>query len=313
MTNRHLKKLSIFHGFKNMELEMFVGGSRQQVLQRGHEIFRSGQSRDTFFIILEGEVEIVKELGGMREIVTIASSGEYIAEEALFQKSSKHSHTCFVRSETAIVLAIKRQIFEKFPESMRLTFILNLLPLISENFAHASTIIVTLSKIGALLGENRETVLSLGTRILSILREPTKAERGIILMIENDASHVKMRAITGFQDTAYLNNRIGLNEDFIAERIVQKGKTVNIREAEYLPRTRKVRYASRSIIGVPLKVRGRQIGAIILADRKGDDGFTPNDEALISIVAHTVGIAIHNAEHFEIQEAEAELKREYVM
>lgn len=312
MKTPRLKKFPIFRGFTTDELEMFMQDARERILRRGDELFRAGQARDTFFIILEGEVEIVKKLGEAREVVTIASSGEYIAEETLFGKSSKHSHSGFARSENVRILEIKRRAFEKLPERARLTFVLNLLPLISENFAHASTVIVALSKIGSLLGEKTQTVAFLGERMLSILMEPTKAERGIIFLVEGDPRSIKMRAVAGSLASIYLNKTISLNNDFIAERTIQKGETVNMRESEYLPSSRKVMYAVRSILGVPLKVGGRQIGAILLADRKGEGGFTPNDEALLSIVAHTVGLAIHHAEHAEIQEAESELKREYV-
>lgn len=314
MKLQHLKKLPIFSRFKKEELEIFTQGTRELVLQRAHELFRAGDTRDTFFILLKGEIEIVKKIGGNSEVVSIVAAGEYIAEEALFARKTKHSHTAVVRNENARVLTVKRSSFEKLSEYIRLKFILNLLSLISENFEHASTVIVTLAQIGKLLGVGEKvTVFLLAKKILDILLQSTKAERGAIAILENGPRYVKMRAIAGFSDDAFLNKTIILSEDPIASRIVKDGETVNLREAEYLPGAKKVLYARRSLLGAPLLVAGRSIGAILLMDRAQEGGFTQNDETLISIVAHTVALAIHHAEHIEIKEAEAELKREYVV
>ena len=51
----------------------------------------------------------------------------------------------------------------------------------------------------------------------------------------------------------------------------------------------------RSFLGVPLRVRDEVFGNLYLTDRMGADGFTAEDEALVSALAVAAGIAIHNS------------------
>jgi signal transduction histidine kinase len=54
-----------------------------------------------------------------------------------------------------------------------------------------------------------------------------------------------------------------------------------------------------SLLGVPIVARGHLLGALYLADKIGEDGFTERDEELIqTLTAHTA-VAIENAHFYE--------------
>ncbi len=65
-----------------------------------------------------------------------------------------------------------------------------------------------------------------------------------------------------------------------------------------------------SLLGVPIRIGGRQLGQIYLTEKVGDSEFSPDDEKIIEILAAYAGAAIENARLYErLQEREATLTR----
>ena len=65
-----------------------------------------------------------------------------------------------------------------------------------------------------------------------------------------------------------------------------------------------------SLLGVPIRIGGRQLGQIYLTEKIGDSEFNPDDEKIIEILAAYAGAAIENARLYErLQEREAILTR----
>ena len=65
-----------------------------------------------------------------------------------------------------------------------------------------------------------------------------------------------------------------------------------------------------SLLGVPIRIGGRQLGQIYLTEKVGDSGFNQDDEKIIEILAAYAGAAIDNARIYErLQEREATLTR----
>ncbi len=65
-----------------------------------------------------------------------------------------------------------------------------------------------------------------------------------------------------------------------------------------------------SLLGVPIRIGGRQLGQIYLTEKVGDSEFSLDDEKIIEILAAYAGAAIENARLYErLQEREATLTR----
>jgi two-component system, NarL family, sensor histidine kinase DevS len=63
-----------------------------------------------------------------------------------------------------------------------------------------------------------------------------------------------------------------------------------------------------SLLGVPIRIGGRQLGQIYLTEKIGDSEFRPDDEKIIEILAAYAGAAINNARLYEkLQERESTL------
>ena len=63
-----------------------------------------------------------------------------------------------------------------------------------------------------------------------------------------------------------------------------------------------------ALLGVPIRIAGRQLGQIYLTEKIGDSEFNPDDEKIIEILAAYAGAAIENARLYEqLQDREATL------
>ncbi len=93
------------------------------------------------------------------------------------------------------------------------------------------------------------------------------------------------------------------------------GDSGNIRIAEIADDPRSVGFPSghaemHSLLGVPIRIGGRQLGQIYLTEKVGDSGFNQDDEKIIEILAAYAGAAIDNAHIYErLQERETTLTR----
>jgi len=65
-----------------------------------------------------------------------------------------------------------------------------------------------------------------------------------------------------------------------------------------------------SFLGEPIRIGGKQLGQIYLADKINDGEFSPDDEKIIEILSTYAGVAIQNARLYEqLQEREGTLSR----
>ncbi len=93
------------------------------------------------------------------------------------------------------------------------------------------------------------------------------------------------------------------------------GDSGNIRIPEIEDDPRAVGFPSghaemHSLLGVPIRIAGRQLGQIYLTEKIGDTEFSPDDEKIIEILAAYAGVAIENARLYErLQERESTLTK----
>jgi len=93
------------------------------------------------------------------------------------------------------------------------------------------------------------------------------------------------------------------------------GDSGNIRIPEIEDDPRAVGFPSghaemHSLLGVPIRIGGRQLGQLYLTEKIGDIEFSSDDEKIIEILAAYAGVAIENARLYErLQERESTLTK----
>ncbi len=142
---------------------------------------------------------------------------------------------------------------------------------------------------------------SLLQTIIEIARELTETEASSLLLLDKETNQLHFAAATGVKSQKLKS--ISVPIDSIAGWIVRKGRPLLVPEVRRDPRFfRQVDaitgYATRSILGVPLKIKERIIGAIEVLNKAGEKIFTLDDARILTILAAQAAIAVENARLF---------------
>lgn len=138
-------------------------------------------------------------------------------------------------------------------------------------------------------------------------------EAASILLYDEDARKLIFAAATG-SDPAELAQIPVPIESSIAGTIFTSGYPLVINDASQDPRLfrqvgDKVKLQTRSLLGVPMRLRGQQTVGVLEALNKHKGDFTPTDVQLLDVIAAQAAVAIHNARLVQqLQQAYADLK-----
>lgn len=136
-----LRDLVFFKEFPDKELQTFLGICAERVFNEGETVFQEGSTGDEFYIIVNGEVAIMKEAEtGERQLLTVLETGSVFGEMSLID-SSPRSATAEVASGKAELLVIKRIFLEELSRrnlDLAAKLILTLIKYISERLRMTS-------------------------------------------------------------------------------------------------------------------------------------------------------------------------------
>ena len=103
-----LHQVPLFSTLAENELKELADGLLPQELEQGSLMFREGDKGNDCYIIVEGQVEIIKSMGTPDErLLGVRESGEAIGEMSLF--SDDHQRTASVRAKTPLKLLLMKR------------------------------------------------------------------------------------------------------------------------------------------------------------------------------------------------------------
>ena len=108
-----IKQFPLFSSFTKGELDEILEHGTIKQLKEHEALFSIGDKRDIFFIVIDGKIAIMRQLGEVSQIIEIVTKGEYIVEHALFDPKAVHSHGGIAYSGAATVLNLKGTAFQK--------------------------------------------------------------------------------------------------------------------------------------------------------------------------------------------------------
>jgi signal transduction histidine kinase len=147
--------------------------------------------------------------------------------------------------------------------------------------------------------------------IVQSATELTDTESCSIMLIDKHTGELCFSEATSGVEA--LRNVIVPLENSIAGWVVRQDRPLLIRDAPNDPRwhsgvDKTVNFETRSILGVPLKVRERVIGVLELLNKRTEDGFNADDIQIATTLAAQAAIAIENARLLdELQQAYRDL------
>lgn len=91
-----LKKVQLFEGLTNSQLQKIAGLATVQSYEGSAKIFSEGDTGDAMYVILDGKVRISKNVPGIgEEALAILEKGQYFGEMALIDERTHRSADAF--------------------------------------------------------------------------------------------------------------------------------------------------------------------------------------------------------------------------
>lgn len=155
---------------------------------------------------------------------------------------------------------------------------------------------------------------SLLKNITQVATELTDTEACSILLYNKETGELRFIPATISTSAEKLMDVVVPLDNSIAGWVFRKVRPILIRDAKSDPRWNSnadatSNFDTRSILGVPLKIKREVIGVLELINKKGDQGFSQDDIQIATTLAAQVAVAIENARLWKgIQQAYQDLE-----
>ena len=135
--------------------------------------------------------------------------------------------------------------------------------------------------------------------IIQIATELTDTAAASIMLVDKETRELRFAAVTGQRSASIKPFPVPL-EGSIAGTVAAENKPLLIRDARNDPRwyqevDKATGFVTRSIMAVPLQVRGRVIGVLEALNKQGDSEMTWEDVQILTTLANQAAIAVENA------------------
>ena len=129
-------------------------------------------------------------------------------------------------------------------------------------------------------------------RVVEAARRLTGADEGMILLPDEEAGELLLRAKVGIDVEVARNFRIK-TQDTLAGQVLSSGKPVLV--GDQGPQKVKTEYFVNSLLYVPILLLGKPIGVLGVNNRNNPQGFDPHHQELLVNLASFAAIALENA------------------
>lgn len=150
--------------------------------------------------------------------------------------------------------------------------------------------------------------------IIQIATKLTATEASSILLLDKKTGELHFEAATGIKGQEVKPIVVPLDKS-IAGWVVKEGEPLLIPDVRKDPRhyhqvDDKTQFSTRSILGVPLRVKDKVIGVLEVLNKIDDQEFTQDDVETLTILAAQAAIAIENARLFQQSDLLSEVAHE---
>ncbi len=205
MNLKDLRKSPLFEGLSDGELQQLMDNAKPVSLHAGQVLMKQGDSGNTAYVVVNGELEITKQSGQSIIKIDVRGSGEIIGEMALLSQSSRSATvTAVTDCET---LCISKEVFDT---------LLSTSPSAAKAVLH--WIMARLSQNDALLHQ-QERMAALGTLSAGLAHElnnpAAAAQRSASLLKETQAKWIDLTH--QIEAVAFKENRMEWLGSFIQD------------------------------------------------------------------------------------------------
>ena len=87
--NNFLRQFSVFSSLTAKEIAVWLDHLEHETFEKDQFLFHQGDQPDKFYIIVSGSVEVIKEIDGSHEVLTVLGEGKFFGELALLSKQTR--------------------------------------------------------------------------------------------------------------------------------------------------------------------------------------------------------------------------------
>lgn len=161
----------------------------------------------------------------------------------------------------------------------------------------------TLIEINTLINSNYSDVRSLLTQILESATRLCEGEASSLLLVNKEAGKLYFEIALGSKGSDVKKFSLNMGEG-IAGWVAQHNTSIIVNDVENDRRhlsdiSKKIGYASRTMLAAPMRMKDECIGVIELINKKDGKYFTQDDLEWLEIFANQAALAILNAQSFE--------------
>lgn len=139
--------------------------------------------------------------------------------------------------------------------------------------------------------------------ILMKTAELVGAEQASLMIFDETSQELSIKCVKGLNEKIVQNLRVKPGQG-IAGLVFETGRSLlvkNVDQDQRFTERQRVRYKTKSLICVPLRIDQRKIGVINLTD-KIDGGFDENDLRLIESIASHASVALDRTDYYKMSE-----------
>lgn len=150
-------RLSMFEGLSEKELNTLYNLATIKRLQEDEVLIKEGDTDQTVYVVLDGQIRIVKDLQGQAKEISILREGDWIGEIAFTKQIPRTASA--VANEPSSVMTIDKAVLNALDEKSQVFFLKKLNDLASERISGLATDEKELvDKYSQLAGKNTQLV-----------------------------------------------------------------------------------------------------------------------------------------------------------
>jgi len=151
-------------------------------------------------------------------------------------------------------------------------------------------------------------------QILNAAQELTNTEACSIMLVDRKTGELHFEAATGTRSQEIRSVVVPMDES-VAGWVIKNDRPLIVPDACNDPRVyrqvdEQIAFKTRSLVAVPLAVRGKVIGVLEAVNKWGEEPFTDEDVSTMVILADQAAVAIENALLFQQSDLVAEMVHE---
>jgi len=313
MLQKQLKQISFFRHWPQAALVQLAKVAELKTYDANRIIFKEGGTRDRLQIVISGAVVVEKNILGQQEPLAVFKPYDILSEHVIVSPGGKHHHTgkSYVPDTTILTISVL-ELLKIFRHHPRAAFFSHqaTLSILNTRLEQTNDKLLTLFAISK-LSNTAKNVADLGETLLETLLKIFEVKKGLLCSFEPAGQKANIIAALGY-GKKYIPDNIALSSDTVLSLIYNTHKSLIISSQNWERKFSSAAYATKNMLLVPLAIKKRLVGCIILADKNNNNMFSLNNEILLMAIAEQIAPILDQFEQEEYQRNAINIHQRYI-